>query len=209
MRGAAVAGQSDVAPGYPEPGQQVTPKSDTLNFISASFGRLPTPEIWDRRRILDRHRDKNVLNDLLGRLCAEEQGVCDAIDRAVAELNTNHDALDDFLNQQNFRLAYWKTADQQLGYRRFFDVNTLIGLRMESEIMSSTRHTDLLIKWIREGVLDGLRVDHPDGLRDPLEYFQRLRNAAPDAWIIGEKILEPAEFLRNPGRSRVQAGTTS
>jgi (1->4)-alpha-D-glucan 1-alpha-D-glucosylmutase len=170
-------------------------KSDTLNFISASFGRLPVPAFGDRRRILDRNRDKTVLNALLFRLCEEEGGLCPAIDRAVAELNQNHDALDDFLNQQNFRLAYWKTADQQLGYRRFFDVNTLIGLRVERDYVFEETHA-LLVEWLKKGVLDGIRVDHPDGLRDPYEYFQRLRAAAPHAWIIGEKILEPGEFLR-------------
>lgn len=170
-------------------------KSDTLNFIAASFGRLPIPAFGDRRRILERNRDKIVLNSLLHRLCLEEEAACQAIDRSVNELNNNHDALDDFLNQQNYRLAYWKTADQQLGYRRFFDVNTLIGLRMERDYVFDETHS-LLIDWIKRGVLDGLRVDHPDGLRDPLEYFKRLRAAAPDAWIIGEKILEPGEFLR-------------
>src|ERR1700722_15988040 len=107
-------------------------KSDTLSFLAASFGRLPAPEYIDRRTILARHRDKVVLFKLLERVCAEETGVCNEIDRAVAELNADLDALDDLLNQQNYRLSYWKSADQQLGYRRFFDVNTLIGLRVES-----------------------------------------------------------------------------
>ena len=170
-------------------------KSDELNFISASYGRLPVPAFADRRRILDRNRDKTVLNDLLKRLCAEQPGVCEAIDRSMNELNQNLDGLDDFLNQQNYRLAYWKAADQQLGYRRFFDVNTLIGLRVELDYVFDETH-ELLVKWLHQGVLDGIRVDHPDGLRDPFEYFQRLRKAAPNAWIIGEKILEPGEFLR-------------
>ena len=122
-------------------------------------------------------------------------------------VNGNLDALDDFLNQQNYRLAYWKTADQQLSYRRFFDVNTLIGLRVEREHVFEETHA-LLLDWLRRGVLDGVRVDHPDGLRDPMEYFQRLRKQAPDAWIIGEKILEPGEFLRESGRSRARAGMT-
>ena len=51
----------------------------------------------------------------------------------------------------------------------------------------------LILTWLREGVLDGVRVDHPDGLRDPRQYFDRLRSAAPDVWILGEKILEPGE----------------
>jgi len=170
-------------------------KSDTLSFLSASFGRLPVPDASDRRAVLARHRDKGVLWKLLKRLCAEEPIVCEAIDRSIAETNANLDALDDLLNQQYYRLAYWKTADQQLGYRRFFDVNTLIGLRMEREHVFEETHA-LLIDWLRRGVLDGVRVDHPDGLRDPLEYFHRLRQHVPDGWIIGEKILEPGEYLR-------------
>lgn len=170
-------------------------KSDTLNFLAASFSRLPDPDMSDRRAVTARHRDKNVLHRLLARICDEEAGVCEAIDRSIADLNRSLDALDDFLNQQHYRLAYWKAADQQLGYRRFFDVNTLIGLRMELEHVFEETH-GMLIDWLREGVLDGIRVDHPDGLRDPLQYFHRLREHAPDGWIIGEKILEPGEFLR-------------
>jgi (1->4)-alpha-D-glucan 1-alpha-D-glucosylmutase len=170
-------------------------KSDTLSFLAASFGRLLQPEYVDRRTILARHRDKVVLFNLLERLCGEEPGIGEGIDQAVAELNGNLNAMDDFLNQQNYRLAYWKTADQQLSYRRFFDVNTLIGLRVEREYVFEETHA-LVLDWLRRGVLDGVRVDHPDGLRDPLEYLNRLRKSAPDAYIVGEKILEPGEFLR-------------
>ena len=170
-------------------------KSDTLSFLASSFGRLPHPELWDRWQMQARHRDKMVLFELMGRLCSEEQGVCEAIDRSLTELNENLDALDTFLSEQHYRLAYWKTADQQLGYRRFFDVNTLIGLRMEREHVFEETHA-LLIEWLKAGVLDGVRVDHPDGLRDPLEYFHRLRQHVPEGWIIGEKILEAGEFLR-------------
>jgi (1->4)-alpha-D-glucan 1-alpha-D-glucosylmutase len=170
-------------------------KSDTLSFLAASFGRLPAPEYVDRQTILARHRDKVVLKGLLARLSLEEPGVGEALDRSVAELNEDKDALDDFLNQQNYRLAYWKTADQQLGYRRFFDVNTLIGLRVEREHVFEETHA-VVLDWLRRGVIDGVRIDHPDGLRDPLQYFRRLRERAPNAWILGEKILEPGEFLR-------------
>jgi (1->4)-alpha-D-glucan 1-alpha-D-glucosylmutase len=170
-------------------------ESDALSFAAASLGRLPNPSFEDRRTVLARHRDKVVIEGLLERLCADEARVCEALDRAVRELNADHDSLDEFLNAQNYRLAYWKTADQQLGYRRFFDVNTLIGLRMERPHVFEETHA-LILDWLRRGVLDGVRVDHPDGLRDPLEYFERLREAAPEAWIIGEKILAAGEFLR-------------
>ncbi len=169
--------------------------SDTLNFLADSYGRLPSAEPNARKVMIARHRDKVVLNKLLDRFCSEDDRVCEAIDRAVRELNKDPDAFDAFLSQQNYRLAYWKTADQQLGYRRFFDVNTLIGLRVEREHVFDETHA-LIVSWLKSGVLDGVRVDHPDGLRDPLEYFRRLRDRAPNAWIVGEKILEPGEWLR-------------
>ena len=115
---------------------------------------------------LARHRDKLVLQGLLTRLCSEQESVCRSIDQAVAELNGNIDALDDILTAQNFRLAFWRTSDQELGYRRFFDVNSLIGLRMEREYVFEETH-ELILYWLDQGVLDGVRIDHPDGLRDP------------------------------------------
>lgn len=170
-------------------------KSNLLHFLSASYGRLPSPEYADRRTVLVRHRDKIVLNGLLKRLCLEQKEVCEAVDRSVAELNGNVDELDDLLNHQNYRLAYWKSADQHLGYRRFFDVNTLIGLRVERDHVFEETHS-LIFEWLESGILDGVRVDHPDGLRDPLEYLRRVRERAPDAWVVVEKILEPGEMMR-------------
>ena len=103
--------------------------------------------------------------------------------------------MDQLLNLQYYRIAYWRVADQELGYRRFFDVNSLVGLRVERSHVFDATHRRIL-EWINDGTLDGVRVDHPDGLRDPQQYFERLQGRAPHAWIIGEKILEPGEFLR-------------
>jgi (1->4)-alpha-D-glucan 1-alpha-D-glucosylmutase len=171
-------------------------KNPTLSFIADSFSRLPFPESNDQEGILSRHRDKTVIYDLLRRFSEEQPEISRAIDQAVEELNKDHDALDGLLNLQHYRLAYWRTADQELGYRRFFDVNTLIGLRVERPHVFDATHYRIL-EWLNDGVLDGVRIDHPDGLRDPKQYFERLRKRAPEAWIIGEKILEPEEFLRD------------
>jgi len=170
-------------------------KNDTLGLIGDSFARLPSPDSTDRQIAMARHRDKTVIYGLLNRLCEEEPKVVSSIERSVNELNDDDDSLDELLNQQHYRLAYWRTADQELGYRRFFDINTLIGLRMERAHVFEATHRRIL-EWLENGVLDGVRVDHPDGLRDPQQYFERLRKRAPHAWIIGEKILEPGEFLR-------------
>jgi len=168
---------------------------DELSFISDSLLRLPSPASTDREVGLARHRDKTVIYGLLKRLLAEKPEVAVAIDRAVEELCRNNDALDELLNQQQYRLAYWRTAGEELGYRRFFDVNTLIGLRVERPHVFDATHRRIL-EWLQKGVLNGVRVDHPDGLRDPQQYCERLREHAPEAWIVGEKILEPGEFLR-------------
>ena len=170
--------------------------SPTLSFIADSLSRLPSPESPDSDVVLSRHRDKTVIYELLRRLTKEDPETPAAIGRAVDELNSDYDALDELLNLQHYRLAYWRTADQELGYRRFFDVNTLIGLRVERAHVFDATHCRIL-EWLHKGVLDGVRVDHPDGLRDPQQYFQRLRDRAPDAWIVGEKILEPGEILRD------------
>jgi (1->4)-alpha-D-glucan 1-alpha-D-glucosylmutase len=169
-------------------------KSDMLNLLAVAFSRLSAPEHVDRSTILRLHRDKTVLYELLRRLCEEEPLVSEQLDKVIAQINSNINALDDLLNQQNYRLSYWRAADQQLGYRRFFDVNTLIGIRMEQEHVFEETHT-LILDWLERGILDGIRVDHPDGLRDPLQYFHRIRKRAPDAWIVVEKILGTYEHL--------------
>jgi (1->4)-alpha-D-glucan 1-alpha-D-glucosylmutase len=166
-----------------------------LGFIADSLARLPAPDSSEEEVLTARHRDKTILYELLQRVSNEQAGVVGAINRGVDELNADVDALDSLLNLQNYRLAYWRTADQELGYRRFFDVNTLIGVRVERAAVFAATHVRIL-DWLKKGILDGVRVDHPDGLRDPKLYFDRLRGAAPRAWIVAEKILEPEESLR-------------
>lgn len=168
--------------------------SDTLAFLSDSYGRLPRPTATDRRSAQRRYREQAVLGALLRRLGLEEPSIRGAIDRAVNHLNADPDALDSFLAQQNYRLAYWRVTRGELGYRRFFDINTLIGLRMEDEQVYRDTHT-LVHEWVAERRVAGLRIDHPDGLRDPKGYFERLHRAAPDTWIVIEKILEQDERL--------------
>jgi len=166
-----------------------------LSFIADSLARLPLPESTEAEVVAARHRDKTVLYELLERFCRETPGAWEAITRAMNEINSDYDALDSILNLQNYRLAYWRTADQELGYRRFFDINTLVGLRVERPHVFLATHKRIL-EWLRAGVLDGVRADHPDGLRDPQQYFARLRSAAPGAWILAEKIVQHSEMLR-------------
>ena len=113
---------------------------------------------------------------------------------SVERLNSNPAALDELIQRQNYRLAFWRDGNLKLNYRRFFAISMLAALRIEDEKIFNDVHA-LVRKWIEKGWLDGLRVDHPDGLRDPEEYLQRLRALAPDAWIVVEKILQPQEHL--------------
>ena len=168
--------------------------SEPLAFLADAYGGLPHASTTDRALITRRHRDKKALRTLLARLCAEEPAVARAIDDAVAEINASSTELDVLLERQNYRLAHWKSAVEELDYRRFFDINTLISLRMEDQQVFEDSHR-LVLDWLHKGTLDGLRVDHPDGLRDPAEYCDRLRQASGSAWIVIEKILEPGEAL--------------
>ena len=169
--------------------------SDDLAFIADVLRDLPFPTATDAENVKRRHRDKEIVARQLADLCSGEPRVAEAIDQTLHEINRDYDALDDLVAHQNFRLAFWRTAGRELGYRRFFDINTLVGIRVEDERVFQDTHC-LTLKWLKQGVLDGVRIDHPDGLRDPQGYFERLRRAVPKAWIVAEKILEPGERLR-------------
>src|SRR5260370_21278381 len=169
--------------------------SDALAFLADGFGEVAAPAATDLNSIARRNRDKKLLADMLAHLLNDDAVAASAIDEVVAQLNADPDRLHEFLEQQNYRVAYWRMASRDLGYRRFFDINTLVGLRIENQRVFNASHK-LVIRWVAEGRLTGLRVDHPDGLRDPLEYFQRLRAACPDTWIVADKILLGCERLR-------------
>ncbi|NYF58716.1 malto-oligosyltrehalose synthase [Micromonospora purpureochromogenes] len=97
-------------------------------------------------------------------------------------------------DRQHYELVSWRRGDSELTYRRFFAVSDLAGLRVEDPAVFDATHAEVL-RWAAAGELDGIRVDHPDGLRDPAGYLARLRAAAPDAWLVVEKILEYGEEL--------------
>ena len=165
-----------------------------LGFLADAFNDLPQPTRLDRLSVRRRHRDKAILQEQLQQLLDDEPAIAEALDRVLADINSDADALHALLEMQNYRLAWWRSAGRDLGYRRFFDINTLVALRMEDEQVFVDTHARVL-QWVGDGIIDGLRVDHPDGLRDPQQYLERLRAAAPDAWIVAEKILEPGERL--------------
>jgi (1->4)-alpha-D-glucan 1-alpha-D-glucosylmutase len=96
--------------------------------------------------------------------------------------------------KQHYELVNFREADTKLNYRRFFAVTTLAALRVEDPAVFDATHAEIL-RWVTEYGVAGLRIDHPDGLRDPRGYLERLAAAAPGAWITVEKITEPGEQL--------------
>ncbi len=107
---------------------------------------------------------------------------------------TEHLPLVELLERQHYRLAYWRVADEELNYRRFFDVGTLVAVRVEDPEVFDATHR-LVLDLLADGTVDGLRIDHPDGLADPAGYLARLREATDGAWVVVEKILEGDEAL--------------
>jgi (1->4)-alpha-D-glucan 1-alpha-D-glucosylmutase len=112
----------------------------------------------------------------------------------IYTINTEPDLLDQLIQKQNYRLTFYQHGPKELNYRRFFNIITLAGVRVEDPQVFKEAHAPI-IHWTEKGLIDGLRVDHPDGLRDPEQYLRRLHEVTPEAWIVVEKILEPGEDL--------------
>jgi len=108
------------------------------------------------------------------------------------------------LDEQHYELVHWTIADTGLNYRRFFAVNALAGVRVEDRRVFEESHAEIR-RWFDDGLVDGLRVDHPDGLRDPAAYLDDLRDLTGGSYVLVEKILEPGESMPS---SWATAGTT-
>jgi isoamylase len=151
-----------------------------LESIVFSLKHLParneaTPEL---RR--DRARESQVLRRRLADLLRESAPLRAGMEQALAELNglagvsASFDALDQLLSAQSYRLASWQVAVEEINYRRFFDVNDLAAIRMEAPTVFEPAHA-LIFRLIDEGRVNGLRLDHTDGLYDPYAYFHALQ----------------------------------
>jgi (1->4)-alpha-D-glucan 1-alpha-D-glucosylmutase len=166
-----------------------------LAFVGDALVELPRPshrgEVAERRR---RHRDKAVLLARLAEL-RRDPAVAVAISEVLRAVASHPAELDALLEEQNYRLAHWSVVRSQLGYRRFFDINSLVGIRNEDPEVFAASHARIA-EWLADGTIDGVRIDHIDGLCGPGAYLQRLRALAPeDTWIVVEKILADGEDL--------------
>ncbi|MEP6974923.1 MAG: malto-oligosyltrehalose synthase, partial [Spartobacteria bacterium] len=183
-----------------------------LQSILTALEYLPRRSEKDPERIAERTREKEIIKRRLERRCEEAPPVQQAIEQALTIINgtagdpRSFDALDALLSDQAYRLAFWRVAAEEINYRRFFDVNDLAAIRMELPEVFDEAHR-LLLELVGSGAVTGLRIDHPDGLYWPSEYFVKLQRRAAEAlgekspngksaiYLIVEKILSGAEQL--------------
>ncbi|MFD5029912.1 malto-oligosyltrehalose synthase [Streptomyces sp. NPDC058405] len=135
------------------------------------------------------------LGDELGALRAEDGLLHHGDQRFPLAAGTEGLGLPELLDAQHYRLAWWRLARTELNYRRFFTISELIGVRVEDPEVFAATHAKIL-ELVRDGVVEGLRIDHPDGLADPEEYLRRLNEATGGGcWTVVEKILTDDEPL--------------
>ena len=175
-----------------------------LQSLISAFGHLPgraekAPE--QRSELL---RDKEIHKRRLAALCQQAPEIAVFLQENASEINgvagdpASFEALHELIKSQAYRLAYWRVAADDINYRRFFDVNELAGLRQENDEVFQATHR-LVLQLVSEGKIDGLRIDHPDGLYDPARYFRKLQEswdgATKPGYVLVEKILTGKETI--------------
>ena len=177
-----------------------------LASIVTALERLPPRRSTDAASIEERDRERIVVRRRLRALYASSPEVKTALDAAVKTFNgtpgdaRSFDRLDELLNDQPYRLAFWRVAAEEINYRRFFDVNDLAGLRTEVPQVFQDTHR-LILRLVHEGRVTGLRIDHPDGLFDPRGYLRELQRETvglemkEQFYVLVEKILTGDETL--------------
>ncbi|MBZ0156670.1 MAG: malto-oligosyltrehalose synthase [Alphaproteobacteria bacterium] len=153
-----------------------------LQSIITALSHLPPYTERSPERTVERQREKEVIKGRLRTLCRKSTAVAAHIGENLRLFNGtpgvpgSFDMLDTLLSEQVYRLSYWRVAAEEINYRRFFDINDLAAVRMEDPRVFEAAHR-LTLRLVREGKVTGLRIDHPDGLYHPLEYFERLQRA--------------------------------
>jgi (1->4)-alpha-D-glucan 1-alpha-D-glucosylmutase len=200
--------------------EELLPQDDShradFESLLNSFSSLPPRDDTSTEAVAVRYRDKEAHKRRLARLIERSPEVLRHINESVARINgtpgqaDSFDALDALLEAQAYRLSYWRVAVDEINYRRFFDVNDLAALRINERSVFDETHK-LIFELIDAGSIDGLRIDHSDGLYDPEEYFLRLQERfgggaeSRPLYVVTEKILAAHERL--PESWRVH-GTT-
>ncbi|MDM7941381.1 MAG: malto-oligosyltrehalose synthase [Hydrogenophaga sp.] len=201
------------------PGDRASVRGNGLSGLATLFDRLPARGETDASARERRQHDQRRLKTSLARQVQGFPALAAAIGQVVTAMNgrpgerSSFDALDALIDTQAYRLAHWRIASDEINYRRFFDINELAALRMERPEVFEATHR-LLLELATGGAIDGLRIDHPDGMADPAGYFERLQrryaelaglpvptgrrgDAAPDLplYVVVEKIVAPHEAV--------------
>ena len=189
------------------------PHLQELKSILTALAHLPSRTETDPVRVEERLREKEVVKRRLGALVKESEEIRAFIEDNLRTFNgtvgepASFDYLDALLSEQPYRLADWRVAGDEVNYRRFFDVNHLAAIRMERPEVFRASH-ELVLRLIGEGKVTGLRIDHPDGLYAPAEYFLRLQEGAILAVARRlEPELDADEMLAVAARYRAAAAT--
>jgi (1->4)-alpha-D-glucan 1-alpha-D-glucosylmutase len=181
-----------------------------LQSILTALRNLPGSEECDQERISERYREVEIIKKRLVALVTISPLVAGYVQDNVTQLNgikgqpQSFDALDELLDEQAYRLASWNVATEEINYRRFFDINELAAIRMENPMVFQEMH-QMLFRLMRQGGVTGVRIDHVDGLYNPGQYLQQLKEAAAredggnlgdqPLFIVVEKILGKDESL--------------
>ncbi len=184
-----------------------------LRRLTTALSELPNRSVRDGVRIRQRRRDQETLKRRLAELITGNKVFAEYVERCLEAFNGEpreaacRERRHQLLEALAFRLASWRVASHEINYRRFFDVNDLACLRMENTAVFDVTHR-LITQLVAAGKVNGLRVDHPDGLYDPGAYFDRLQNTlghtgadqlatvdGKPVYIVAEKILGPGEVL--------------
>ncbi len=178
-----------------------------LESIVTALEHLPQRTETDPARVTERLREKEVIRGRLRALCDRAAEIAAYVGRTVEEFNGtpadahSYDNLDRLLDAQVYRLSHWKAAADEINYRRFFDVNELAAVCMEAPEVFAESHR-LVFELLVRGDVDGLRIDHIDGLYDPMEYLRRLQKEyllALGRALDGRAAEAPGPFLDAPG----------
>ena len=182
-----------------------------LQSIITQLRNLPPADRRDPFAMEERYREQKIARRRLADLVQSSMLVKQALDGAIRQINgekgnaRSFDELEKLLDQQWYRLAYWRVAADEINYRRFFDINELAAIRVEEPRVFDAVHR-LVGHLLTEGLVTGLRIDHPDGLRDPQTYYKKLQGlyrsqqsasgeAGQEIYVVAEKILSGEEQL--------------
>ncbi len=201
-------------------GKEQLPANDDhlleLESILTALSYLPPREDTDSAKVRERQREKEIIKRRIATLIDGSAVLKTALNQVLTEINGSKgdphsfDHLERLLDDQAYRLSFWRVASDEINYRRFFDINDLAAIRVENPDVFATVHR-VPFALIEKGLVSGIRVDHPDGLFDPLKYFQDLQAQAPlpggstnrscngvrrQLYVAAEKILVNNEDLR-------------